>query len=90
MANAFPAAGPHFRTLFSDRDQIDVLEVLRPPAENYNVTVKMGSGGRGVNRTSIVLSDTEGGTPRMVVKRFQYLGTWAPEVSQWISVGKRL
>lgn len=26
----------------------------------------------------------------MVVKRFQYLGTWAPEVSQWISMGKRL
>ena len=26
----------------------------------------------------------------MVVKRFQYLGTRAPEVGQWVSLGKRL
>lgn len=37
--------------------------ILCPPAENNNVTVKTGSGGRGINRTSVVLSDTEGGTP---------------------------
>lgn len=78
MANAFPAAGPHFRTFFSDRDQTDVLEVLRPPAENYNVTVKMGSGGRGVNRTSVVLSDTEGGSPRDGSEKVSILGDLGP------------
>lgn len=48
---------------FRQRPDRCVGMVLRPPAENDNVTVKTGSGGRGVNRTSVVLSDTEGGTP---------------------------
>lgn len=64
--------------------------VLCPPAENDTVTMKRASGGKGVNRTSAVLSDTEGGPPGDGSERFQYLGTRVPEVGQWVSLGKRL